>query len=82
MRKFLSVLSVSLLIFSFTACGSEKDSQGSGEGSTETSVQESNGKDDFPQEENVSDAGQTTESEDGEKDQAAGNMVRRSILQT
>lgn len=44
MRKILSVLLVSLLIFSFAACGSEKNiSQGSGEESTETSAQESSG---------------------------------------
>ena len=41
MRKILSVLLASLLIFSFAACGSEKNiSQGSGEESTETSAQE------------------------------------------
>ncbi len=77
MRKFLSVLLVSLLIFSSTACGSEKDSQGSGEGSTETSVQESSEKngDDFLQEENTLDARQSSESEDGGKDQEAGNIL-------
>lgn len=38
MRKILSVLLVSLLIFSFVSCGSEKNiSQGSGEENTETS---------------------------------------------
>ena len=51
MRKILSVLLVSLLIFSFAACGSGKNiSQGSGEESTETSAQESSGKDDFSHE--------------------------------
>lgn len=38
MRKILSVLLVSLLIFSFASCGSEKNiSQGSGEENTEIS---------------------------------------------
>ena len=64
MRKILSVLLVSLLIFSFAACGSEKNiSQGSGEESTETSAQESSGKDDFSHEEDISDAQQTLENE-------------------
>lgn len=76
MRKFLSVLLVSLLLFSFTACGSEKNiSQGSSEESMGTSVQESSGKDDFSQEEDISDVQQTSESEDGEKDQAANNIL-------
>ena len=45
MRKILSVLLVSLLIFSFAACGSEKNiSKGNGEESTGTSAQESSGK--------------------------------------
>ena len=66
MRKILSVLLVSLLIFSFAACGSEKNiSQGSGEESTETSAQESSGKDDFSHEEDISDAQQTLGSEGG-----------------
>ena len=66
MRKILSLLLVSLLIFSFAACGSEKNiSQGSGEESTETSAQESSGKDDFSHEEDISDAQQTLGSEGG-----------------
>ena len=66
MRKILSVLLVSLLIFSFAACGSEKNiSQGSGEESTETSAQESSGKDDFSHKEDISDAQQTLGSEGG-----------------
>ena len=76
MRKILSVLLVSLLIFSFAACGSEKNiSQGSGEESTETSAQESSGKDDFSHEEDISDAQQTLGSEDGGKDQPANNIL-------
>ena len=51
MRKILSVLLVSLLIFTFASCGSEKSiSQGSVEESTETFEQESSGKDDFSHE--------------------------------
>jgi flavodoxin len=66
MRKILSLLLVSLLIFSFAACGSEKNiSQGSGEESTETFAQESSGKDDFSHEEDISDAQQTLGSEGG-----------------
>lgn len=66
MRKILSVLLVSLLIFSFASCGSEKNiSQGSGEESTETFAQESSGKDDFSHEEDISDAQQTLGSEGG-----------------
>ena len=76
MRKILSVLLVSLLIFSFAACGSEKNiSQGSGEESTETSAQESSGKDDFSYEEDISDVLQTLGSEDGGKDQSASNIL-------
>ena len=64
------------MIFSFAACGSEKNiSQGSGEESTETSAQESSGKDDFSHEEDISDAQQTLGSEDGEKDQPANNIL-------
>ena len=69
MRKILSVLLVSLLIFSFAACGSGKNiSQGSGEESTETSAHESSGKDDFSHEEDISDAQQTLGLEDGGTD--------------
>ena len=76
MRKILSVLLVSLLIFSFAACGSGKNiSQGSGEERTETSAQESSGKDDFSHEEDISDAQQTLGSEDGGKDQPANNIL-------
>ncbi len=76
MRKILSLLLVSLLIFSFAACGSEKNiSQGSGEESTETSAQESSGKDDFSYEEDISDVQQTLGSEDGGKDQSASNIL-------
>lgn len=75
MRKILSVLLVSLLIFSFTACGSEKNSQGSGKVNIETSIQESSGKDVFLQEENIPSAGQTLEPEGGGKDQSASNIL-------
>ena len=76
MRKILSVLLVSLLIFSFAACGSGKNiSQGSGEESTETSAQESSGKDDFSHEEDISDAQQTLGLEDGGTDQSASNIL-------
>lgn len=58
---------MSLLIFSFAACGSEKNIlQGSGEESTGTSVKESSGKDDFSHEEDISDAQQTLGSEGGD----------------
>lgn len=76
MRKILSLLLVFILIFSFAACGSEKNiSQGSGEKSTETSAQESSGKDDFSYEEDISDAQQTLGSEGEGKDQSAGNIL-------
>ena len=69
MRKILSVLLVSLLIFSFAACRNKKNiSQGSGEERTETSAQESSGKDDFSHEEDISDAQQTLGLEDGGTD--------------
>ena len=66
MRKILSVLLVSLLIFSFAACGSEKNiSKGGGEESTEISAHE----------EDISDAQQTLELEGGGKDQSASNIL-------
>ena len=85
MRKFLSVLMVFLLLFSFTACGSENNiSQESGEESAETVTRESGekvtresgekAKNDSSQEA-VSDVGQTSEIENGEKEQESNNIL-------